>query len=65
MSETIFDHRKIIPIFEQWKNNIRKNSKEEILADVKSKLSTYIDSRKSIIKYDKKIYDGYNIEDEK
>lgn len=49
---------KIKHIYEKWRNNLRKWTKEEILADARSKLKIYVEPKKSDIKYDKNDYDG-------
>ena len=38
---------KIKCVFEKWQNNLRKWTKEEILADARSKLEIYVESEKS------------------
>lgn len=38
---------KIKPIFEKWRNNLRKWAKEEMLEYSRSKLKTYVESKKS------------------
>lgn len=49
---------KIKRVYEKWRNNLRKCTKEEISADARSKLKIYVESKKPNIKYDKNDYDG-------
>ena len=44
---------KIKRVYEKWRNNLRKWTKEEIVADARTKLETYVDSKKSDMKYDR------------